>query len=170
MNVHGETLFLGYITALGVAASAHPVCGHGLHLGHLWVSLSACIPEHRLTGSWKTLVSCSAAPLPWGLGAGHTVVTLQLMRPGSCFLEGKISVRRQNAVKQECSGCSRSTVRTVNQGRKWRGGSHGRAQAGLLSLTGKSEKGVSWRQVQGVSLGQAATAHRSPVCKSGGVP
>ena len=45
-----------------------------------------------------------------------------------------------------------------------------RDQAGLPPLTEKSEKGGPWRQVQGVSLGQAASAHCSPGSKPCGGP
>ena len=44
------------------------------------------------------------------------------------------------------------------------------AEAGLLSLTGKSDKRGPWRQDQGVSPEGGTAAHCSPGCKSHGVP
>ena len=57
-------------------------------------------------------------------------------------------------------------LETVKQGRAQHRGSNRGAQAGLPWLTGKPEKRGPWGQVQGISPGQAATAHCSPGCKS----
>ena len=50
-------------------------------------------------------------------------------------------------------------VHLLELGAAQHGGDNRGAQAGLPSLTGRSEKRGLWGQVQGISLGQAATAH-----------